>query len=127
MLHPAYPATCDPAHLVFTQNYRQDLQDRKRHPITTQLAKFVSRKSLIDIQSLNMFLEKRLITLSKCIKIQNIVLEYHSQRNQKAKLIKSLAILLNSTTSIQESSNQELHHEESRNICQSLFAKAKRG
>ncbi len=102
------------------------MQDRKRHPINTQLAKFVLRKCLIEVQSVNILLETRLRTLSKCIKVQKIVLEYHPQRNQRAKLIKGLAILLNSTISIRSSINQELHHEESRNICQSLLTEAKR-
>lgn len=103
----------------------KDLQDRKRYPIITQLTKFVSKKCLIELKSI-LLLEKRLLALSKNVKIQKITLEYHFQRNQKAKLIKSLAILLHDTMSIQEPSNQELHHEESRNICQSLFAEAKR-
>jgi len=97
--------------------------------IATQLTKFALIKHLIGLfLEVHQTLEKRLANLSKEPKIRKVIVEHHPQRNQKIKLIKSLAILLDAELPIQSSCPQETcHDEKSSNICPSVLAEAKRG
>jgi hypothetical protein len=72
--------------------------------------------------------EKGRKNLSKQAKPRKTTLEYHPQRNQKIKLVKSLAILLDAETSNQPLNDLEAYNdEESSSVRSSLLTEAKRG